>query len=440
MEDRILIRMCHPIIRRRLPSCALSCVKVAVLWVYWATVATTVLGVPSHALQQQVLLCAIKTTTTAASMTDTKNEQITTRHDAIGRWNRCAFVGSTCKSRSIHAGHLGTRRAASLEPKTTDEESVNHRWTPPTEPSKGSSLRLPLQVAKESLQLWIVCLGATILLISWEDVSMIHPIRQEAAAAASSSLLLSSPSLSTSSSSSSFRNRLGRWGTSTVRGMAFGRRERLALSAGGVDLEAGALGTLPSYNEVMLRHRVDRVAAKWRGGEISRNDVTESVRTLQRALLRLQDCKRLANNYDYEGLRASLAEPLFRSDLEGACYVLKRADGFLSREVRNEIGFDWGSCAWRHCGALADAQEALDELDHLLGVLEPFECLFCLDVVERSVRDILALTKEYQDATLPRPEYQPINRANDVTSGVEQLDRMDDDYLNTLSFLRNTIF
>jgi hypothetical protein len=38
------------------------------------------------------------------------------------------------------------------------------------------------------------------------------------------------------------------------------------------------------------------------------------------------------------------------------------------------------SCAWRHCGAQADAQEALDELDQLLGVLEPFECIFVLDV------------------------------------------------------------
>jgi hypothetical protein len=38
---------------------------------------------------------------------------------------------------------------------------------------------------------------------------------------------------------------------------------------------------------------------------------------------------------------------------------------------------------------LADAQEALDELDHLLGVLEPNEAIFCLDVVERSLREML---------------------------------------------------
>jgi hypothetical protein len=53
--------------------------------------------------------------------------------------------------------------------------------------------------------------------------------------------------------------------------------------------------------------------------------------------------------------------------------------------------------AWRHCGALADAQEAVDELDYLLGVLQPYEALFCLDVVERSVRDMLT-TVPWQQA------------------------------------------
>lgn len=39
------------------------------------------------------------------------------------------------------------------------------------------------------------------------------------------------------------------------------------------------------------------------------------------------------------------------------------------------------SCAWRHCGALADAQEAFSELYNGLGLLEPYECLFVLDVI-----------------------------------------------------------
>ena len=65
------------------------------------------------------------------------------------------------------------------------------------------------------------------------------------------------------------------------------------------------------------------------------------------------------------------------------------------------------SCAWRHCAAFADAQEALDELDSLIGVFEPFECLFCLDIVERSFRDILAVTREFQDSKISIPNYGP---------------------------------
>jgi hypothetical protein len=68
------------------------------------------------------------------------------------------------------------------------------------------------------------------------------------------------------------------------------------------------------------------------------------------------------------------------------------------------------SCAWRHCGALADAQEALGELDSLIGVLEPFECLFGLDIVERSFRDILAVTREYQDPSITVRDYEPLKR------------------------------
>lgn len=68
------------------------------------------------------------------------------------------------------------------------------------------------------------------------------------------------------------------------------------------------------------------------------------------------------------------------------------------------------SCAWRHCGAFADAQEALDELESLVGVFEPFECLFCLDVVERSFRDMLAVTKDFQDPNIVMREYESLKR------------------------------
>jgi hypothetical protein len=298
------------------------------------------------------------------------------------------------------------------------------------------SLQHRIQEVQLSILLWIACLGGSILLISWEDISMNHPMRREIATTVSSS---------SSSSSSGRSNPLLFWGTSTIKGMAFGRTERQAFSEV-ADLESESYQTLPSYNEVMLQHRVGRIA-QWdrgRSAEPTNTDVKASVRTIQMAMVQLLKCKELATNYDFDALKASIREPIFRSDFEGACYVLKRADKFLSQDIRNEIGFDWGSCAWRHCGALADAQEALDELDHLIGILEPYECLFCLDIVERSLRDILAVTKQYHDPTVPVPDYQPIQRMSDVVvandDGEQQLDGTENDYLNALSFLRNTLF
>jgi hypothetical protein len=338
-----------------------------------------------------------------------------------------------------------TRLAASLEssappPPSAAEAADRER------PQR--SFHLHLRDVLGSVVLWTASLGASLLLVSWEDVSLAHPMRREAAVALAASMASdpsSSSSSSTTSPSSPTSSRPAPWGASTVRGMAFGVAERGAFSAA-ADLEPDAHQNLLSYNEVMLMHRMDRVP-QWEEEDddriVTRNDVSEAVRSVQRAVLKLQDCKRLANEYEYDSLASALQGPVLRADLEGACYLLQRADRFLSKEARTEIGFDWGSCAWRHCGALADAQEALDELDHLVGVLEPYECLFCLDVVERSLRDILAVTAQYQDdGTVHVPEYRPLQRRSDMIedAGGEQLDGTDNDYLKALSFLRNTIF
>ena len=90
--------------------------------------------------------------------------------------------------------------------------------------------------------------------------------------------------------------------------------------------------------------------------------------------------KALATNYEWDTLKEHIRNPTyFGQNLEQACYILKLSpDVYLSKDARDEVGFSWGSCAWRHCGALADAQEAIDQLDHQVGMLEPHECLFCL--------------------------------------------------------------
>ena len=293
---------------------------------------------------------------------------------------------------------------------------------------------------RSMLQLFVACMGMSIILISWEDISMPHSMRTE-----SSVLLASSPSPSSNSLSSvDTQANPWRWGRSTVRGLAFGGFERQVITAAG-DLESSTYENLPSYNEVMLTHRMDRIPL-WntKDGDIAitttRTDVMDSVRAVQLAVLQIRDCEKLARDYEWDELIASLNDKVLRSDLQNACYILKRADEFLSREARDEIGFDWGSCAWRHCGALSDAQEAIDALEHQVGMLEPFECVYCLDVVERSLRDILAVTNDYRDTVLEIPDYVLIQRMSDAANQDDILDAQDTDYMNTLSFLRNSEF
>jgi len=330
-------------------------------------------------------------------------------------------------------------------------------------------------------QLALACMGMSILVISWEDISMSHPMRKESSAlmlsaSESSSASSSASSLQASSSNDYF---LKLWGRSTVRGLASGRQERTAITAV-ADLESNTYENLLSYNEVMEKHRKNRIPL-WNTDAnmnpitkdiatttiITRKDVNDSVRTVQLALLKILDCEDLARDYEWDQLITTIdTETLLRTDLEKACYVLKSANEFLSREARDEIGFDWGSCAWRHCGALSDYQEAIDALEYQVGMLEPYECLFVLDVIERSLRDILAVTNDYHHDTITIdasssaatisttalssssssstlmkvPKYIPLQRMSDMSNEEEEdgLDRSETEYLKTLSFFRNS--
>ena len=104
---------------------------------------------------------------------------------------------------------------------------------------------------------------------------------------------------------------------------------------------------------------------------------------------------------------------------------------------------NYTNCAWRHCGANADAQESLSELYNSVGMLEPFECLFVLDIVERSFRDILTVvptTYHPVDLKDTLKAYVPYQRQSDVNgyvNGKEGSDSIDETIMSTLSGLRN---
>ncbi|KAG7350710.1 hypothetical protein IV203_010070 [Nitzschia inconspicua] len=290
-----------------------------------------------------------------------------------------------------------------------------------TKKARISKAELTMQEMKWLMIRLCACMGFALLLVSWEGVSLSHPMRIENSIA---------------------RTRSPSWGEVTVRGMAFGTLERSALARDdSSDLEPSDTLDLPSYNEVMLQHREKRVPI-WqqmdeRRGKTTRQDVEESVMQIQMALLKLQECKTLVQDYKWDEVGKVLNQQNFRTPVESSCYLLEQADDFLPPEARQVVGFDWGSCAWRHCGALADAQEALDEIEHLLGVLEPFECMFCLDIIERSLRDILSVTAEFQSKELQSriPAYAPLQRMSDVNQ--DNLDGFDLDFMKTLNELKN---
>lgn len=67
----------------------------------------------------------------------------------------------------------------------------------------------------------------------------------------------------------------------------------------------------------------------------------------------------------------------------------------------------------------------------MIGILEPFECLFCLDIVERSLHDILAVSNVATDIKIPR--YVPYE-ARGQEGGDSALDM---DFLQVLKGMRS---
>ena len=229
------------------------------------------------------------------------------------------------------------------------------------------------------------------------------------------------------------------WGKSTVHGLGFGKSERLRLDS----TQGAATANVPSYNEIGLGQRDQRVPL-WRG-TTTPTEQAQAIHTLLECYDNLQDLKQYATDYQWTTLRQAFHDTdLWTRQLETAAAVL--------RPVDPAVGFNWASCAWRHCGALADIQESIDELDALAGVLEPFEALFCLDIVERGIRDILTeapwqslpVASADVEAWRTMPPYQahrvfsPPNDPDNPTESLEAEEawKIDEEYIKALQDLR----
>lgn len=235
----------------------------------------------------------------------------------------------------------------------------------------------------------------------------------------------------------------------------------------------------PSYNDIMLEHRSERVP-RWNSLDqevVGATEVGSSKEQLQQAVLQLyhsldelNELKLMSDDYMWDEMKERLNPPSSITQqtttttststtsskneyslpiaLEYSMDILKSApvqsnganngNGGGEQRMSELIGFDWGSCAWRHCGAKADAQEALAELQTDVGMLEPFECRFIIDIVERSIRDVLAVVPEdlkpYQNGAVVqvRPYEAYIPKAGNDEEGMG----IDYEYSQALSKMR----
>lgn len=298
------------------------------------------------------------------------------------------------------------------------------------------------------------CLFGAIIVSTYEDFDVTHTRPSPSTLRLPTSSI--SKALLSTDPAPSWRNSFNFFGAAT-RGLGWGPSNRGIQSHndGGTNdvffeewygSSAMTLQWKPSYNEIMLQHRLERVP-RWndlKNGEqdvllssqtgtrsskgISSNtkrNVVTSKEQLQQAVIQLyhsldelDELKLMADDYMWEEMKYRL-NPTASAEsesgyslpiaLEYSMDILKSMPSYYAaapddsnsnqinspnkniRDIPELIGFDWGSCAWRHCGAKADAQEAIAELQSSVGMLEPFECRFIIDIVERSIRDVLVV-------------------------------------------------
>jgi hypothetical protein len=321
---------------------------------------------------------------------------------------------------TIHSKSVEQSTIALPQNGTSTEIAVRNTFTKRIGKKKSFPFEQKLQYVIDTLGLVLLSLLLSIILISWEDISCkyVLPNRHR-------------------TSISLYRT--STWGTTTIHGMGFGSQERKLLidaASESQNVEVDTLLNLPTYNEVMLIHRTVTIP-QWKRTPTS-TTISQAIHTIVESMQKLDVLRDMAYDYQWDSIRTQLKSvPI--SDLPVQSSILRQ----VTPDMNDLIGFDWGSCAWRHCGAISDIQEAIDEMDQLLGVLEPQEIIFCLDIVERSLREILAVVpwQQYGSETdvtyynnLP-PYRTSVNRVeNDDEDST--LSRSDLEYFKALQELR----
>lgn len=116
-----------------------------------------------------------------------------------------------------------------------------------------------------------------------------------------------------------------------------------SLSVASPSPETTTVSTWPPrpYNDIMLEHRSEHVP-RWTSTVTSEATVREATRNVYQALQAVDTMGKLADDYEWDQMRALLHAPVLRQTLEEACNALRTATTFLPPEARREIGFHWG--------------------------------------------------------------------------------------------------
>ena len=173
-------------------------------------------------------------------------------------------------------------------------------------------------------------------------------------------------------------------------------RPQLATDAAGElllsdDAEVAAqLRALRSSNELAADRRQRLV--QWRALREAPAGARESEAAFA-TVLRVRKAIGAAEEYaaarEWARVDAALPATMVR-ELERAATTLAHSVR-LDADARAAVGWEWGQCGNRRCGAQADAAQALCKLRANAGMIVPLEALFYLDVAKRAVDEILAV-------------------------------------------------
>ena len=446
--------------------------------------------------RKRILLIIIATAATCLSLDSNRGIVVDAASSDRVTSPRSCFVPPAFKCPAKHTQHhysslnaISSRRSPQRKRQQLGRETSTSRLTEKV-PSSTTS----------AIQLLIGCFAVALACIAWEDVSgqYVLPSRRTRV-------------MVVEQRQADERVGSGSFGQVSVKGMGFGREERLLLmeSMRGTMPETKRIGSQDinsidrtrideeqwqrrSYNEIMLEHRQERIP-RWRQVQqepkVLPTELADAIHTLCVTLQSVQHMRELALDYQWESIRILLQAPAdqlgldqreatipsllpctnsLSNQLEQATILLRSeldtksplSANKLDVTEEDTIGFPWASCAWRHqCGALADAQEALDELDAKLGLLEPFEAIFCLDVAERSLRDMLTLVTSNRAIMTshilsdkderflsnlapyqPLHQYEPLSMQDGILTNegvsADGEASIDDEYLKTIRELR----